>query len=196
MSLIVGIGGTTRRGSGTERALAIACRHAVHEGDELRVFDGAYMCSLPFYRGPGWSRSSGAEMVDAIRHCDGLIVASPGYHGTVSGVLKNALDYIEELAGDERVYLADRPVGLIVTAYGHQAATSAMITLRTIVHSLRGWPTPFGAALKVDRDTFGPDGSCRDEDVAQQLALVGTQLRHTFSEPLRDTSICEENDRG
>ena len=186
MSLIVGIGGTTRPGSGTERALALACESAVKDDDELRLFGGDYMCSLPFYQGPGWGRDSGRAMVDAIRECDGLIIASPGYHGTVSGVLKNALDYIEELAGDERAYLHDRPVGLIVTAYGHQAATSAMITLRTIVHSLRGWPTPFGAALRIDGNTFGADGRCRDSAVCEQLALVGTQLRHTFTGAMHD----------
>ena len=186
MSLIVGIGGTTRSGSGTERALALACESAVAEGDELKLFDGDYMCSLPFYQGPGWTRDSARDMVDAIRECDGLVIASPGYHGTVSGVLKNALDYIEELAGDERAYLHDRPVGLIVTAYGHQAATSAMITLRTIVHSLRGWPTPFGAAIKIDVDTFGQDGRCHDSEVCEQLALVGRQLRHTFTGMIHD----------
>ena len=181
MSLIVGIGGTTRPGSSTEGALRLACAAASAGGEEVRIFDGAYMCALPFYRGPGWTPQSGRAMVDAIRDSDALIIASPGYHGTVSGVLKNALDYIEELASDQRVYLHDRPVGLIVTAFGHQAATSAMITLRTIVHSLRGWPTPFGAALKVDQGTFGADGSCRDAEVCSQLELVGSQLRHIFT---------------
>jgi len=181
MSLIVGIGGTTRSGSATEYAMRIACERASIGGEEVRIFDGAYMASLPFYRGPGWTTESGKEMVDAIRKSDALIIASPGYHGSVSGVLKNALDYVENLAKDERVYLHDRPVGLIVTAYGHQAATSAMITLRMIVHALRGWPTPFGAALKVDGSTFDQDGNCTDENICEQLEIVGTQLRYVFT---------------
>ncbi len=181
MSLIVGIGGTTRAGSATERALQIACQTASKDNDEIRIFDGPYLSHLPFYQGPGWSNDSASEMVDAIRQCDGLIIASPGYHGTISGVIKNALDYIEELAGDERIYLHDRPVGLIVTAHGPQAATSAMITLRTIVHALRGWPTPFGATLKVSPDTFDDQGNCTDPAVNEQLAIVGSQVRQIFS---------------
>ncbi|MXO62701.1 NADPH-dependent FMN reductase [Qipengyuania oceanensis] len=180
MGLVVGIGGTTRAGSATELALRLACETAANAGDEVRVFDGEYLAHLPFYRGPGWSRQSASDMVEAIRLADGLIIASPGYHGTISGVLKNALDYIEELAGDERVYLHDRPVGLIVTAHGHQAASSAMITLRTIVHSLRGWPTPFGAALKIEPGTFDAQGNCTDPDVRDQLAIVGSQVRAIF----------------
>ena len=180
MGLIVGIGGTTRADSATELALRLACEIAAEAGDEVRLFDGEYLSNLPFYRGPGWSESSAAGMVEAIRQADGLIIASPGYHGTISGVLKNALDYIEELAGDERVYLHDRPVGLIVTAHGHQAASSAMITLRTIVHSLRGWPTPYGAALKIEPDTFDAEGNCTDPDISDQLSIVGSQVRAIF----------------
>ncbi|MFN2099681.1 NADPH-dependent FMN reductase [Altererythrobacter sp. MF3-039] len=181
MGLIVGIGGTTRPDSATERALRIACDSAAGDGDTCHMFDGAYLTGLPFYRGPGWSEDSASEMVEAIRNCDGLIIASPGYHGTISGVLKNALDYIEELASDDRVYLHDLPVGLVVTAHGYQAATSAMITLRTIVHALRGWPTPFGAALKVDADSFDEAGACIDPVIHEQLEMVGSQVRRVFT---------------
>ena len=41
----------------------------------------------------------------AYRWADGLLVASPGYHGGISGMMKNALDYVEDLRADERVYL-------------------------------------------------------------------------------------------
>lgn len=181
MSLIVGIGGTTRPGSATENALRIACESAAARGDSHQVFGGSYLTNLPFYRGPGWTEDSAGEMVNAIRNCDGLIIASPGYHGTISGVLKNALDYIEELASDERVYLHDLPVGLIVTAHGYQAATSAMITLRTIVHALRGWPTPFGAALKIEPGSFDDAGNCTDPIIREQLEIVGSQVRRVSS---------------
>jgi FMN reductase len=91
-------------------------------------------------------------------------------------MVKNAIDYLEELADDARPYLQGRPIGLIVTAFGHQAANSSMTTLRTIAHALRGWPTPFGAALKIGPDSFDVDGCLLDEDIASQLGLVGSQV--------------------
>ena len=78
-----------------------------------------------------------------------MIVGSPGYHGTLSGLVKTALDYVEQLSKDERAYLDGLPVGLIATAAGWQAAVSTLQALRTIVHSLRGWPTPMGVAVNV-----------------------------------------------
>ncbi len=172
---IVAIGGTVRPGSSTELALETAATAARAEGVEVVTFDGAYLSGLPHYRGPDWKPSDAEAMVEAVRRADGIILASPGYHGTVSGMVKNAIDYIEELANDRRPYLQGRPVGLIVTAFGHQAANSGMTTLRTIAHSLRGWPTPFGAALAISRDDF-QDGACLDGTVRDQLALVGRQV--------------------
>lgn len=115
-------------------------------------------------------------MIDAVRDADGILLASPGYHGTVSGMVKNAIDYLEDLAGDRRPYLQGRPVGLIVTAFGHQAANSGMTTLRTIAHSLRGWPTPFGAAIKVSPDSFDQNGQCLDPAIQVQLETVGREV--------------------
>lgn len=173
---IVAIGGTARPESSTERVLAVAADAARAMGADIALFGGAYIAGLPHYRGPDWKAGTGAEMIDAVRAADGILLATPGYHGTVSGMVKNAIDYFEELAGDARPYLEGRPVGLIVTAFGHQAANSSMTTLRTIAHALRGWPTPFGAALKIGADSFDPAGALADPDMAAQLRLVGQQV--------------------
>lgn len=173
---IVALGGTMRPGSSTERALAIACAAARAQGAEVCLFDGSYIARLPHYRGPDWTPTHAADLIAAVRSADGVLIASPGYHGTVSGMVKNAIDYLEELATDQRPYLDGRPVGLIVTAFGHQAANSGMTTMRTIAHALRGWPTPFGAAIKVGSHSFDANGACCDADVQRQLDLVGTQV--------------------
>lgn len=176
MTFLVALGGTTKPGSSTEKALAVACRAAQGSGASLRVFDGSYISRLPHYGSSSDSKLAGAEMVEAIRGADGVIIASPGYHGSISGMMKNALDYLEDLAQDERPYLDSRPVGLIATAFGHQAAMSTLLTLRTITHALRGWPTPMGAAIRTTAETFDGDGAIIDQSAKFQLDLVGQQV--------------------
>lgn len=173
---LAAIGGTMRQGSSTERAMQVAAAAAQDEGVEVITFDGEYIAKLPHYRGPDWSAEHGREMIEAVRSADALLIATPGYHGTISGMVKNAIDYLEELAKDRRPYLEGRPVGLIATAFGHQAANSSMNTLRTIVHALRGWPTPFGAAIKVEPQSFDANGACLDPGIQGQLELVGRQV--------------------
>ncbi|MET0269615.1 MAG: NADPH-dependent FMN reductase [Sphingomonas sp.] len=171
---IVGLGGTPKPGSTTEQALAIALAAAEEAGARTRMFGGDALARLPLYLTEG-SDTAGAELIAAVRAADGIILATPGYHGTVSGAVKNAIDYIEETAKDARVYLDGLPVGLIVTAYGWQATGSTLATLRSIVHALRGWPTPLGAAINTSGGIFR-DGECTDPAADNQLRMVGRQV--------------------
>ncbi|WP_136161487.1 NADPH-dependent FMN reductase [Sphingomonas flavalba] len=173
---IVGIGGTTAPNSSTEQALRLALAAAAAEGATVTLFDGPQLAALPHYAPGALPGSDVARaLVDAVRQADGLVLASPGYHGSISGLVKNAIDYVEETSKDARVYLDGLPVGLIVTAYGWQATGSTLATLRSIVHALRGWPTPLGAAIKSDRGMF-VEGRCNDPGASGQLDLVGRQV--------------------
>ena len=176
-SRLVAIGGTVNPGSTTEQALRLAAAEAGKDGAEVQVFGGAYLAGLPHYRGADHTLADGAELVEAVRRADGLLISAPGYHGTISGLVKNALDYLEELARDERPYLDGRAVGLIATAYGDQATMSTLQTLRSIVHALRGWPTPMGATIRTYQGLFSPDGECLEDRARMQIEMVGAQVR-------------------
>jgi FMN reductase len=68
------------------------------------------------------------------------------------------------------------PVGLIATAYGWQATGSTIAALRSIVHALRGWPTPFAAAINTQLTKFDDEGGSSDSAVLEQLSLIGRQV--------------------
>ena len=176
--LVVGIGGTIGGVSSTERALRIALDAVGREGFRTRMFGGADMARLPLYDPRATTRTPEEnEFVETMRQASAVIIASPGYHGSISGVVKNALDLLEETARDpHRPYLADMPVGLIATAYGWQATGSTIAALRSIVHALRGWPTPFAAAVNTQLTKFDEDGGASDAAVIEQLSLVGKQV--------------------
>lgn len=173
---ILGIGGTVKPGSSTEEALRIAVASAEAAGARTSIFGGAALCRLPHYGlQPVEETKEGQELIAAVRQADGLIIAAPGYHGGISGLVKNALDYLEETAKDQRPYLDGVAVGLIATAYGPQAATHTMVGLRSTAHALRGWPTPLGACIQSRPGMF-KDGRCEDPVIANQLNLVGRQV--------------------
>src|SRR4051812_9310979 len=144
---ILGIGGTTRDGSTSERALRIAVDAAERAGADVDVLTAAEL-ELPTYAPERGHAGPGAErLLELIAACDGLIVATPGFHGGPSGLVKNALDYIEELRADRRPYLDGRAVGCVVCAAGWQATTTTLVAMRSTVHALRGWPTPLGVTI-------------------------------------------------
>jgi FMN reductase len=182
--LIVGLGGTLRAGSSTERALRY-CLDAVERlGGRTKMYAGPDI-DLPMYAPHELERTpKAAELVNALRDADAVIVASPGYHGSVSGLVKNALDYIEDLRTDPRVYLDNTPWGCITCAYGWQAAVGTLGQLRVIGHALRAWPTPLGVPINSADPVWDESGTLTDTTVRGQLEMLASQVL-TFAQDRR-----------
>lgn len=173
---IVGIGGTPRAGSSTERALVQALQAAEAAGARTRLFGGEFLERLPHFNpGPAGPSAEQAELAQAVREADGIILATPGYHGSLSGVVKNALDTLELTRNDATPYFHGKPVGIIITADGAQAGGTTLMAVRGIIHAMRGWPTPFGAALNAAR-LFDEAGAFREPKDAWQVATVAEQV--------------------
>ncbi len=179
---IVGIGGTTREGSSTEKALRYALSMCEKAGATTAIFTGRDIKDLPMYAPELPHRADVAqEMISELRKAHGVIVASPGYHGTIAGIVKNALDYTEDLREDDRVYFSGMPVGCITTGLGWQGVVTTLEHLRAMVHSLRGWPTPLGAALNTTTPLFDASGEPSDERARFQLEMVAQEVMQFVS---------------
>jgi FMN reductase len=114
-------------------------------------------------------------MIADLRRADGVIISSPCYHGGVSGLVKNALDYVEDMRADPRVYFDGRAVGAIGLGYGYQGPTVVLNQLRQITHALRGWPVPMGVSINSAVVKFS-NGQCSDEAISKQIAIMAEQV--------------------
>lgn len=173
---VIGIGGSPRPHSTAERALRTVLREARRLGAETSLIGGSELM-IPLYDPREEVRSPQAlRLIAETASADGVVIASPAYHGSVSGLVKNALDHLEELRGDARPYLSDRAVGLLAVGQGWQGAVSTLGTLRTVTHALRGWPTPLGVAINSEAATFDADGGCNHPHIQEQLAAMAGQV--------------------
>ena len=173
---IVGIGGTARPGSSSEKALRYALALADTLGADVELFDGASI-NLPMYTPESPVRTEAAQrMIAALRRAHGVILSTPCYHGSVSGLVKNALDYTEDMRQDTEPYLDGRAVGLIVCGHGWQSTGVVLSAFRSIVHALRGWPTPMGVAINTQVDRFDEEGAGIGEQSARQMAIMVGQV--------------------
>ena len=129
-AFVVALGGTTSANSSTEKALRIALEGAAAGGAETLLISGPEL-ELPIY---AWERKerneAAAHLIASLRRADGIIIGSPGYHGSISGLVKNALDYVEDMSDDEWPYFHGRPVGAVATdamlrAMGQEVAEAA-----------------------------------------------------------------------
>jgi FMN reductase len=176
--LIVGIGGTTRPGSSSEKLLRAVLADAEAAGAQTILFCGPDLAKLPHFAPHASQRTpEQTALVDAVRRADGIVIATPGYHGGVSGLVKNAIDLLEDLREDSRSYFEGRPVGLIVTAGGWQACGVTLSALRDVVHALRGWPTPLGIAINSSEPiAYGADGTLEDGPLRDMVRSLAGQV--------------------
>ena len=174
--IIVGIGGTTRPGSSSEKALRYALTLAEAQGADVELFDGASI-NVPMYAPESPLRSEAAQqLITALRRANGVILSTPCYHGSVSGLVKNALDYTEDMSKDAEPYLDGRAVGLIVCGHGWQSTGVVLSAFRSIVHALRGWPTPMGVAINTQVEHFDDRGGGITEQSERQMVIMVRQV--------------------
>jgi FMN reductase len=149
---------------------------AERAGARTKLVSGSAL-QLPLYQPDNPERSDAARaLVAELALADGIVLGSPGYHGSISGLIKNALDYAEDLRDDVRPYFSGRAVGCIATAGGWPGAVNTLGALRDIVHALRGWPTPLGAAINSAEMVFDEKGACQVPRVAQTLDLIAGEV--------------------
>jgi FMN reductase len=172
---VVGIGGTLREGSTGLLALEEALRAAEEAGATTELLDLREL-DLPLYE-PGKPLEEYGEnvqnLVEAMRGADALLWSTAAYHGTLAGVTKNALDFAQFLARDERPYLEDRVVGLIATAGGGMGAINAINAMINVVHALRGVAAPLSVPVTQSWKAFDEEGNIRDEGVTGRLESLG-----------------------
>ncbi|MDQ4062999.1 MAG: NAD(P)H-dependent oxidoreductase [Actinomycetota bacterium] len=172
---VIGIGGTLRNGSTSLRALDEALRSAEEAGATTELL-ALRDLALPIYD-PGKSLQEYGEnvkgFVEAMRGADAMLWSTAAYHGTLAGVTKNALDFTQFMARDERPYLQDKVIGLIATAGGSMAGVNAINAMVNVVHALRGVAAPLSVPVAQSWKVFDEEGDIRNKEIAGRLQALG-----------------------
>lgn len=174
---IVALGGSMRPKSTSLLALKVALEGAAGAGAATELLDVRAL-DLPMYMPDTDAESAPVAarlMSETIYAAPGLIWASPHYHGTVSGSFKNALDWLQLLAGRDPAFLTDKVVGLISTAGGVQGLQT-INTMEYVVRALRGWAVPLVVPVAQAWQAFDDSDRPRDQGIEKQLQTLGSEV--------------------
>ena len=182
---ILGVSGSLRDGSFSRRALEFTLEAVPKPEAETRLLDLS-RSELPMYRpGEGAAANVVREVAEAVTWADAFLLATPDYHGSMSGAMKNFLDYHwEEFAGKLFGYLCA----------SHEKGLTAMDQMRTAVRQCYGWSLPYGVSVhgEHDFDKTGAVTNVRIADrfrmLARDLTVYGTLLRGQFRRDLVECS--------
>jgi FMN reductase len=170
MIKIVGIGGSLRSESYSQQALTLTAQRLEALGAEVEIFDLRTM-NLPFCNGESdYPDYPDVERLrEAVKNAHGLILATPEYHGSVSGVLKNALDLMSF------EHLSNKVTGLM-SVLGGQSNNNALNDLRIIMRWVHAWVIPEQVAIGQAWKAFGADGKLLDEKLSERFDQFAQSL--------------------
>ena len=169
---VAGLCGSLRPGSFTKMALQVALEGAQEAGAQTRLIDlRAYQ--LIFCDGKEDESGYPPDVFrlrQDIQAAQGLILATPEYHGGYSGVLKNALDLMgfEEFEG--------KMLGLVGVSGGGMGAFGALNNLRAVGRALHAWVIPEQASIPQAWQVFDASGHLKDNALEKRLKEVGRQV--------------------
>lgn len=102
------------------------------------------------------------NVTEDVNWADAFILVSPDYHGSVSGSMKNFLDYYwEEFAG--------KTFGYICTS--HEKGLTVMDQMRTAVRQCYGWSLPYGISVNGEED-FNKVGELVNSVLEKRLRIL------------------------
>lgn len=169
--VIVGICGSLSANSTTRRALKLALEIAQNAGGQTSLVDLREL-RLPFAES-GWSPHEwpdAEKLLSAVRGADGLLWATPEYHGSYSGALKNALDLAAIQDYDGKV------VALLGVAAGQIGAIQSLTHLRGIARQLHMWAIPSQLSIAHSYGAFDDAGQLKDAKLAASMEKMSVEL--------------------
>lgn len=172
--LVVGLGGSTRKKSRSLDALKVALSGADHAGAETSLLDVREL-SLPMLDAdrPVWELESVRTLLTTVREAGGLLIGSPVYQETVSGALKNALDYLSALEDDDPPGLSGKVVG-VISVSGGTPGVGASLAVQTACKGLGAWVLP--DTIDLDNTSFDDDGRLYSLLARDSLLALGTKV--------------------
>ncbi len=186
---IVGLGGSLASNSKSRAALQTALEGAARAGAATRLLDIRRL-DLPMYNPDDDDEPSeaAASLIESCYAADGLLWSSPMYQGTISGALKNALDWLHLLGDPDPPFLHDKVIGLISAAGGTQGL-QAINTMEFAVRALRGWAVPYVVPVAAAARVFDHAGQIRDQAVELQLKTLGEEVVRVAGRFAADASL-------
>lgn len=86
-----------------------------------------------------------------LKAADGIILASPEYHGSYTGVLKNALDHFWK-------EFKRKPMGVVATGSGQYGGINASLHMQQLILHLGGYPLPYKLLVPHVNRAFDEEG--------------------------------------
>ena len=179
---VLGISSSMRESSFSATGLKITLEKIKDMGVEVEFLDLRTVNLPMFYSSDNdENKTIISKVTDKVKNSDAFILATPDYHGSMSGSMKNFLDYYwSEFAGKLFGYICA----------SHEKGLTAMDQMRTAVRQCYGWSMPYGVSINGEEDFDGNRNiinenlEARINMLARDITIYGKPIIRQFKEDL------------
>ena len=178
---ILAFAGSTRKDSFNKNLVRIAANGARKAGAEVTLVDlSDYL--LPLFDQDYEIKEGQPEEAKRLKKLmienDGFLISSPEYNSSISGVLKNTIDWVSRPVEGEAPLIAftGKIVTLMSASPGGLGGLRGLVHVRSILSNLGMIVLPEQTAIPNAHEAFSPDGSLKDSRKQTKVLELGKGL--------------------
>jgi NAD(P)H-dependent FMN reductase len=181
ISKILAFAGSTRTDSFNKKLVKIAAAGAKETGADVTIID-LRNYPMPLYDEDLEKReglpSSTRKLKELMSSHHGFLISSPEYNSSISGVLKNTIDWTSR-QGDDELHMScfkDKVAGILSASPGGLGGLRGLVHVRAILENMGVMVIPNQIAISKANEAFNLDGSMKEQRQEQQVKKIGANL--------------------
>ncbi len=178
---ILAFAGSTRIDSFNKKLVKIAAAGAMENGADVTVID-LRDYAMPLYDGDLEQQQglppNARKLKDVMLSHQGFLISSPEYNSTISGVLKNTIDWVSRpVEGEEPLAcFKDRIAGIMSASPGALGGLRGLVHVRAILENIRVIVIPDQIAVAKAHEVFNADGTLKEKKQEEQVKKIGATV--------------------
>ncbi len=178
---ILAFAGSTREESYNKKLVKIAIEGARLAGAEVTYLDLRDL-PMPLYDGDLEEKEglpeNAVKFKTLLLSHQGLLISSPEYNSSISGVLKNSIDWASRSVPGEAplACFTNKVVALLSASPGALGGLRGLVHVRSILGNIKVLVLPDQIAISKADESFNPDGSLKDAKKQAAVQNIGSQL--------------------
>lgn len=178
---ILAFAGSTRTDSFNKKLVKIAATGAMEGGADVTVIDLRDF-AMPLYDGDLEQQqglpSTAKKLKDLMLSHQGFLISAPEYNSSISGVLKNTIDWVSRpSAGEESLAcFKGKVAGIMSASPGGLGGLRGLVHVRAILENISVLVIPDQIAVSKAHEVFNADGTLKDKKQEDQVKRIGSSV--------------------
>lgn len=178
---ILAFAGSTRIDSFNKKLVKVAAAGAMENGADVTIIDLRDF-AMPLYDGDLEQKeglpSNARKLKDLMLSHQGFLISSPEYNSSISGVLKNTIDWVSRPSEGEEplACFKDKVAGIMSASPGGLGGLRGLVHVRAILENISVLVIPEQIAIAKAHEVFNADGTIKDKKQEEQVKRIGASV--------------------